>query len=261
VADEISSPRNQAVLDTVRLHRRRGRLESGRTLLEGPVLVQEAIALGVAVRSLFGLPDDDHARTLAAAAGVEYSAVTPEVLVKMSTTATPQGPVAVVEIPTTPVEPGGRVMVAWGVGDPGNCGSLIRTAAAFSHGYLAGPGAVDTWAPKVLRAAAGGHFRTPVGDAPDLEVARDGGRVLVATVASGGRPPGLLPPDVAILVGSEPHGLPPEVVAAADLTVTIPMAAGAESLNAAVAGAIVAFVGARTPDPTSPPARDGTGNG
>lgn len=231
------------MLDAVRLHRRKGRLETGRTLLEGPVLVGEAVAAGVAIQILFGLVDDARGRDLAAAAGIEFSSVTPAVLERISTTETPQSPVAVITIPQGSVAPGGRVLVAWGVGDPGNCGSLIRTAAALSHGFLAGPGTADVWSPKVLRAASGGHFRTGIGEAPDLEWARAGRRVLVATVASGGVTPAPLPPDVAILVGSEPHGLPPEVVAAADLRITIPMAPGAESLNAAVAGAIVAYAG------------------
>jgi TrmH family RNA methyltransferase len=240
---EVASLRNQAVLDAVRLHRRKGRLETGNTLLEGPLLVEEAVARGATIQMLFGLVDDERGRALAVEAGVEYTTVTPEVLGKVATTETPQSPVAVITIPDGSVSPGGRVLVAWGVGDPGNSGTLIRTAAALSHGFLAGPKAADPWSPKVLRAAAGGHFRTGVDEAADLDKVRAGGRVLVATVAAGGEPPRPLPPDVAILVGSEPHGLPPEVVAAADLMVTIPMAAGAESLNAAVAGAIVAFVG------------------
>lgn len=239
---DIVSPRNQAVLDAVRLHRRRGRIEAGSTLLEGPVLIGEALAHGVTVRSIFGRGDDDRGRALAAEAGIEYLAVSPGVLEKIATTDTPQSPVAVIAIPEGSVVSGGRVLLAWGVGDPGNCGTLIRTAAAFGYGYLAGPGAADTWSPKVLRAAAGGHFRTGVSEASDLHAARTGGRTLVATVASGGEPPGPLPADVAILVGSEPHGLPPEVVEAADIRVTIPMTPGAESLNAAVAGAIVAYL-------------------
>lgn len=66
---------------------------------------------------------------------------------------------------------------------------------------------------------------------------------MVATVAKGGAPPGPLPANSVILVGSEPHGLPPDMVAAADHAVSIPMSSGTESLNAAVAGAIIAFLG------------------
>jgi len=235
------------VLDAVRLHRHRGRVAAGRTLLEGPKIVGEAVARGVPLEAVFGLAGDDDGRSLAAAGEAEYLVVAPEVLAKVATTTTPQSPIAVIAIPDPTVTPGGRVMVAWGVGDPGNCGTLIRTAAAFGFRYLAGPGAADTWSPKVIRAAAGGHFSTQIGDVSDLDAVRSGGRIVVATVSAGGGAPGPLPPDAAILVGSEPHGLPAEITGAADLLVTIPMAPGAESLNAAVAGAIVAFVGSTGP--------------
>ena len=161
----------------------------------------------------------------------------------MSSTREAQSPVAVIPIPAGEVPPGGRVIVVWGLGDPGNFGTLIRSAAAFGFGVLVGPGSADVWSPKVLRAAAGAHFRTPIGIASDLAAVRAGGRLIVATVPRGGEPPGRLPGAAAVLVGSEPHGLPGDIVAAADLRVTIPMAAGTESLNAAVAGAIVAYLG------------------
>lgn len=244
MVDSISSLRNPAVLAAVRLHRSSGRAKSRQALLEGPMLVDAAVGHGFAVDRVFALDDDDRGRSLAAAAGVAFTSVTPEVLAKISTTKQPQSPVAVIPIPDDGVQPGGRVIVAWGLGDPGNCGTLIRAAAAFSYAFLAGPGTADLWSPKVLRAASGAHFRTPLGSVMDIEMVRAGGRVVVATVASGGDPPGSLPESAAIMVGSEPHGLAPEIVETADVRVTIPMSPGTESLNAAVAGAIVAYVGA-----------------
>ena len=243
MVDSISSLRNPAILAAVRLHRSRGRAESGQALLEGPMLVEAAVGHGFAVDSVFGLDGDHQGRSLAAAAGVGFTPVTPEVLAKISTTKQPQSPVAVLPIPDDGVPVGGSVIVAWGLGDPGNCGTLIRAAAAFSYGFVAGPGTVDLWSPKVLRAAAGAHFRTPLGSVMEIETVRAGGRVVVATVASGGDPPGSLPESVAIMVGSESQGLPPEIIEIADVRVTIPMSPGTESLNAAVAGAIVAYVG------------------
>ena len=71
-----------------------------------------------------------------------------------------------------------------------------------------------------------------------------GGRRLVGTVVSGGEPPGAVGPDEAVLIGSEARGLPGDVIAACDRLVSIPMTGGAESVNAAVAGAIVAYLGA-----------------
>ncbi|MCB2223920.1 MAG: RNA methyltransferase [Actinobacteria bacterium] len=226
-----------------RLHRRRGRLAAGHTILEGPKALEEAVGGGAAVEAVFGLPDDDGSRRAAGACGAEWVPVTAQVLARLSTTDTPQSPVAVIVIPDEGLPETGHLLAAWGVGDPGNAGTLLRTAAAFGMGFAAGPGTADPWSPKVLRAAAGGHWRAPVGRAAVPADLRGAGRALVATVVSGGEPlsalAGIGP--AAVLVGDEAVGLESGVVAAADLAVTIPMPGGTESLNAAVAGAIVAY--------------------
>jgi TrmH family RNA methyltransferase len=140
-----------------------------------------------------------------------------------------------------PLLPTGNVVVAWGVSDPGNTGALVRTAAAFGWAFAAGPGTADPWSPKVLRAGAGGHFHTAVGRVADLGDL--GERSTVASVVTGGDPPAVLRGrrPLAVLIGDEGAGLPESVVAAADLRVTIPMPGGTESLNAAVAGAILVY--------------------
>ena len=223
--------------DAARLHRRRRRTETGRTLLEGPHLVGEAIAAGVVPETIFAL-DEDASRW--ASSGAEVLSVTPEVLEKIATTETPQSPVAVVAIPDAALPAAGSVLVAWGVSDPGNAGTLIRTAAAFGFAYAAGPDTADTWSPKVLRAGAGAHFRAPIVQIESLDDLA--GRTPVATVPTGGVAPRDLPQgDLAILVGDEANGLPAAVIDGAELQVTIPMPGGTESLNAAVAGAIVAY--------------------
>lgn len=234
----------------VRLHRSKGRQGSGETLLEGPHLVEAAIGAGAAIRTIFAAADDVAGRSLAATAGVELVVVDEATLRRISTTETPQSPVAVIVIPDATVVAGSRVVVAWGVGDPGNCGTLIRLAAAFGFGYLAGPHSADTWSPKVLRAAAGAHFATPLGSADSLVEVRAGGRRLYATVARGGEPPGPLAANAAVLIGSEAHGLPPEVVAACDAAITIPTTGAVESLNAAAAAAIVLYSGGGVPGTT-----------
>ncbi|MBP1633002.1 MAG: methyltransferase, TrmH family, group 3 [Acidobacteria bacterium] len=228
--------------EAVRLQEPRGRAESGRALLEGPNLLAEALSAGVRVEQVFALAEDAVSVGMAAACGAELIVVDDRALRRLATTEHPQSPVAVMVIPPVPPPAPSHLLVAWGVGDPGNVGSLIRCASAFGFGFAAGPGTADPWAPKVLRAAAGGHFRAGVGRAGSLDELRSGGRRLVATVARGGMHPAALPPGpMAVLVGDEAHGLPADVVEACDLAVTIPMPGGAESLNAAVAGAIVAY--------------------
>jgi len=237
-----ASPRNRRVQEAVRLHEARVRAGSGRALLEGPHLLAEALAGGVRVERVFVLAEDAPSADAARACGAELVVVDERGLRRLSSTEHPQSPVAVMVVPPSAVPAAGHLLVAWGVGDPGNVGTLIRCAAAFGLGFAAGPETADPWSPKVLRAAAGGHFRAGAPRVKSLAELRSGGRQLVATVARGGvLPAGLPAGPLALLVGDEARGLPTEVVRACDLSVTIPMPGGTESLNAGMAGAIIAY--------------------
>jgi TrmH family RNA methyltransferase len=220
----------------------RERRALGLALIEGPHLLDEAVEAGIVVREVYGLADDAHARSRAETVGGQWFECSRAVLERLSATATPRGPVAVIEIP----EPGviQRDALLAFVTDPGNAGTLIRTAAAFGFDVVLDERAVDPWAPKVLRAAAGAHFR--------ISLASDQGAMtpdtrLIATVVSGGTPLPRLHGELedharyAILVGSEAHGLGDSVLERAHHRVTIPMPGHTESLNAAVAGAVVAY--------------------
>jgi TrmH family RNA methyltransferase len=239
----VESPRNPRVVEAVRLHHHQMRVETGRALLEGPNLLEEAVSAGAKVEVIFASPGDSRSAQTAFSVGADLVLVGERVLKRLATTEHPQSPVSVVVIPSMPMAASGHLVVAWGVGDPGNVGTLIRTAAAFGLGFASGPGSADPWSPKVLRSAAGGHFRSGVICVESLDRLRDGGRILVATVVRGGMPPMFLPfsRSLGILVGDEASGLPREVVQSCDLTVTVPMPGGTESLNAAIAGAIVAY--------------------
>jgi TrmH family RNA methyltransferase len=234
--------RNHRVVAAARLHRSRERRNTGRTILEGPNLLQESLDGGVVPEVVFALPDDRRSAILAREHDVELVLVEPAALDRLAGTETPRGPAAVIELPhPSPIGRRGTV-VAWGLGDPGNVGTLIRTAAAFGWDVGYSPGTADPWAPKVLRAAAGGHFRTgltPVGSVDEL---RDAGLATVATVVTGGAAPDRLGAGrYALLVGEESEGLPSDVVDRAAFKVSIPMPGGTESLNAAVAASIVIY--------------------
>lgn len=191
---------------------------------------------GVTVREVFGLEDDDQARRLAAASGADWVPVTRRVLDKLASTETPRGPVAIIDIPAEEPALGDSVWID--TADPGNAGTIIRTAAAFGMTVIVADGAVDPWSPKVLRAAAGGHFRTGIrrGAPPEM--------LILATVVEGGvrlddLGARLGEGPVCVLVGNEAHGLASATRGIADIRVTIPMPGAIESLNAAVAAAIV----------------------
>ena len=128
------------------------------------------------------------------------------------------------------------VLALWEVGDPGNVGTLLRTADAFGAGLALSPGCADPLGPKALRASAGAVFRVPLLAWDDLPARR------VALVAHGGVPLAdldLVPP-LTLYVGSERAGLPESLVAGSERA-TIPLPGAAESLNVAAAGAIALY--------------------
>jgi TrmH family RNA methyltransferase len=129
--------------------------------------------------------------------------------------------------------------------DPGNLGTLLRTACAagIAHAYLS-TGCASAWAPKVLRSAQGAHFAMTVHEHVDLEQLRGQLDVpLLATALEGAVPlyDAALPEHCAWLIGNEGQGVEPALLALADTRVFIPQAPGVESLNAAVAAAICVF--------------------
>ena len=133
-------------------------------------------------------------------------------------------------------------LVSWGVSDPGNVGTLVRTAAAFGWAFGFTPGTADPWSPKVLRAGAGAQFRAWPIPVSTVDALTGAGYDAVAMVVEGGQPVDRLGTGrYAVLVGEEAAGLPHDVVEQAATRVTIPMPGGTESLNAAVAAAIVVY--------------------
>lgn len=243
--EPVRSSHNPRVAETIRLHRARRRSEVGRTLLEGRHILAEAVAAGAPIQTVFVCGDDEATLAVVAGLNIELIHVTEPVMAKVAGTQHPRGPVATMAIPPDRPAVDGSLMVLWGVGDPGNVGTLIRSAAAFGLGVLAGPGTADPWSPKVLRAGAGAHFRTTIERATTVSVdaLRGRGFTVVASVVEGGKPPGRLAEVArcALLVGEEGSGLPPEVAAQADILITIPMPGHTESLNAAVAGSLLAY--------------------
>lgn len=244
----ITSVRNPRIAEARRLRRARERRATGRTTLEGPFLLEEAIAAGVTIHDVYATPDDHVVGRLCAQAGIEVTPVTSEVLGALAASVTPRGPVTVISVP----DPGEarRVdsVVMWEIADPGNAGTIIRTAAAFGFQVLATRGCVDLWAPKVVRAAVGGHFRTSLVEAAtaDLsQLAALGLRPFVATagVAAGTDTMARTDEPIALIVGNEAHGVPGALLDDERVEiVSIEMPGGAESLNAGVAASILMYL-------------------
>jgi TrmH family RNA methyltransferase len=220
------SARNPRIQAAARLQRGSERKATGLTLLEGPHLIAEAVRARVPLVELFSIDDSYPEAVRVSQAAIE----------RLSSTQTPQSPVAIIAVPEYHLRPERSMLVAWEIADPGNLGTMIRTAAAFGLDVVVNGGA-DPWSPKTLRAAAGAHFQTAVtgGEIPP-------GVARVATVLHDGAHPRELPDTrIALLIGSEARGLPDDVVKAADMRVSIPMPGNVESLNAAAAAAILCY--------------------
>lgn len=227
--EPVRTHRAKSVVDAARLHRAKDRKERGLTLVEGPQLVADVIATGAVVTDLFAL-----------GGGEDAIPVDQRALERLAGTKSPRGPVAVVEIPTESLDRERNLLVSVGVSDPGNVGTMVRTAAAFGWGFAYMPGSADPWSPKTIRAGAGGQFQTAVSRIASLGELT--GWVTVATIPHGGagfeeveeRP-------IAVLIGEEASGLDDRVLEAAARHLTIPTPGPTESLNAGVASAIAVY--------------------
>lgn len=226
------------------------------------MLLAEAVAADVELVGVYAEPAgvDDPAVRAAAAAGVPVHPVPEGALKKVLDLVTPQAVVAVARISVSTLDAvvaaasadGAPLLVLVELQDPGNAGTLVRVAeAAGCAGVVLTAQSVDLYNPKTVRASAGSLFRVPVVQGVTVDAVLDAcaaaGVPVLATVAADGTDPEAAPLDgaVAVLLGSEAHGLAAGVVARADARVTIPMVGNVESLNAGVAGAVLAFEAAR----------------
>jgi len=248
-----TNPKVQQLRRLVR--RRSSRSDAGAFVVEGPVAIGEALRSGAEVDDIF-LPVDgpaallDPLRDEAERLGIRVTAVAAGVLGGVADTVTPQPGMAVVRMAESTVDElgadAGLLVVLAGVSDPGNAGTLVRTAeAAGAVGIVALTGSVDLYSPKVVRAAAGSLLRVAVltGATPaDLDALRAGGVALVGTSADGDVVDDVdLEGPLALVLGSEAHGIGDDVRGRIDRWASIPMAGRVESLNVAVAGSVLAF--------------------
>ena len=226
------------------------RQEAGEFLCDSPKLLREACLWGAPVRTVLHtpgvpLPDLD---------GADVREVSESVMAAVSPMETPQGVVFTCAMTPPPLptrlEPG-RYLVLDGVQDPGNAGTILRTADAFDcRAVFLLPGCADLYSPKTLRSAMGAHFRSAQWSCTLEDAAalfRAAGVPLYAAA---------LGPDTAdvrrvdltsaaLVIGSEGRGVSPQALAACQGTLQIPMSGRCESLNAAVAAAVLLWEGWR----------------
>lgn len=216
------SSKDNAKLKLVRaLQRKKERDETGLFACEGEDLVDAALAASI-----------EPVELLVAGENVE-----PELLAGVSTLPHPTRAIGVFRRSDLPA--GGRetCLALWQLSDPGNVGTLIRSADAFGAAVSLSAGCADPLAQKALRASAGAIFRVPLvqwEERPGRQVALDASGAMALTEAE-------LAPPVTIVLGAERAGLPDELLEACDVVASIPMPGDAESLNVAAAGAIALY--------------------
>lgn len=247
----IVSPKNRLLKDIRRLLRSKGE----RAVLEGPHLIEEALAAGLVLEQVLATPE--FAAAAPGAALLErlpgWQAVDSGVVAALADADTPRGVLAIARVPRAgvevlPVGPETVVVYAEALQDPGNLGALARVAeAAGASGLALGAGSAHPNHPRALRASAGSLLRLPVAlgataDALDAHLRpcapawvaldpRDGEDLYAASLAGA----------LILLLGSEGAGLSDALLSRATRRVRVPLAAPVESLNATVAAAVVLF--------------------
>ena len=246
--EHITSPKNPKILAWRSLKERKGRLAHGSFLVEGDRMVKEALSSGFPVRAL--LIRGDRVRDFDPGPlpeSLPCCQLSDQAFAAVSDTKTPQGVAAVLGM--QPISPrGSRLLALDCVQDPGNVGTILRTAdAAGLDGILLSPDCADIFAPKVLRATMGSIFRVglsfPENLADQLNALREEGFEILSSQLDG--TPFYDRPDPGekwvLVIGNEGNGVSLPVQAAATQRLRLPMRGGAESLNAAVAAGIMMY--------------------
>ncbi len=252
----ITSPDNTKVKYARSLHKKRVRYREKRYLIEGLRLVAHALQRGrwpalVFHTEAFAATERGCSlvQRLVSREDTAVWCVTPGVMKVICDTVTPQGVVAVASMQETPFSLALRatlLLILDNIRDPGNLGTILRTAqATHVEAVVLSRGCADPYSPKVVRAAMGAHFDLPLfRDATWLAIEKLViGKHCVLADADGQLTPWEFDwaPPVAVIVGNEAHGASAEARAMAQLRVRLPMAEGAESLNAAIVAAVMLF--------------------
>jgi TrmH family RNA methyltransferase len=257
--DVISSRANARVKQLRAAFQGHARLSGGLIAIEGDHLLEEALRSGMVLKTVF--VSERRAVPTMVPRGVEVLRLTDEVFGSLVETQSPQGVAAMLVPPVFSVgdvigsasSSSALILVAVGLQDPGNLGTLVRSAEAFgAAGVLTTAGTVSAWNQKALRASVGSVFRVPVVGvtASELEELKERGVRLVAAV--GAESDGVVSAwefnfvaGCAVLIGNEGAGLAAEWLAMCDARVTIPCPGPVESLNAGVAGSLLLYEASR----------------
>lgn len=235
----ITAPTNPLVKRLQRLHRAAQRRAAGLFLIEGERAITALLALGWQPQHLLHRQGDP-----VPADWPPACACSAAVIDRLSQARTASGYLAVFPIPApAAIDPAAGGLLCWAIRDPGNLGSLLRSAAAFGQAQVVLVDCCDPWGPKTVQSSAG---VVPVIALAAYEHEQARRELLprgLALVPREGRPPTDFPAGERpwLVIGNEAHGLPAEVITACAARLTLPMRAEVESLNAAMAGSIACY--------------------
>jgi TrmH family RNA methyltransferase len=256
----VQSKQNARLKELRRALARPGRDTHGLAGVEGLNLLEEALRASLHVPCVFLAQEaKEPLQGLALPSGTDVLMVPRALLDPILDTETPQPVAALVEMPDWTwahvLQPHGAwtplAIVLAGLQDPGNLGTILRSAEAFgATGVVAIPGTVTEWNPKAVRASAGSVFRLPVVASTVQECftnLREAGVHILTTAVRGATPADAMSftGPIALLIGNEGNGVPEEIAAQADARVTIPCPGPVESLNAAVAASVLLYEACR----------------
>lgn len=229
----------------------RERRDSGQTVLDGVHLIDAALAAGLPLQHIVvseqGMTRSEIVALLDACEAFPSSLLPDAIFAQVSPVDSPSGVLAIIDTPAPPERMLSKTVVALdGVQDPGNLGTILRTAAAAGvRDVLLGAGCAQAWSPRVLRAGMGGHFRLAIRERVDIPAALAGFPGAILATLPEGTSASLYTLDlagpVAWLFGAEGAGLSAEVAALATQGVRIPMPGEVESLNVGAAVAVCLF--------------------
>ncbi len=252
---KITSKENTIYKETRKLSTKKGRDESGLYLVEGENMIREACNHGIPLRHIFlrdkggGHPEFVFTKP-GKAPGVPIYLLEYGLFDQLAQTETSQGVLGVAKKPVMPktIPNQGNVLILDRLQDPGNIGTLIRTAEAAGYqGVVVVKGTADVFSPKVVRATAGSLFRVPLFHFSDreelLEALRKSGKKMVVTdlKAKTSYYQQDLRKNIALVIGNEGNGVDPYFSEHGDVRIKIPMKGKVDSLNAAVAAGILMY--------------------
>ncbi len=236
---EITSPDNQYVKRVSSLHKKKYRDEYKEFFIEGMKTIKEAIKYNQNIKNIFYCSKMiDYDLDIP---GIE---VTQEIISKMTDTMTPQGIVAVCEIPFYEIKKKNRLIFLDRVQDPGNVGTIIRTADAFGFdGIILSEGCADVYSPKVVRATMGSLFHIPIIQSASTEYIKALDCKIYSSTLDTDEFLGNIKIEepFILVIGNEGKGISDEIKKITDKFVKISMSGNAESLNASIAAGILMY--------------------